>query len=135
MSNTLLRDTDSMSMAHSLEVRVPLIDHKIVERMLAIPGRLKLRRNEPKWMLVDAVGDLPREIVDRPKRGFELPFKNWLSGVLRDQIESALWAPQLTGLLSIPAMQEVWSDFLKGRVTWSRVWSFYVLGEWVRLNL
>jgi asparagine synthase (glutamine-hydrolysing) len=135
MSNTLLRDTDSMSMAHSLEVRVPLIDHKIVERMLAIPGRLKLRRNETKWMLVDAVGDLPREIVDRPKRGFELPYKNWLSGVMRDQVESALWAPQLTGLLSIPAMQEVWSNFLKGRVTWSRVWSFYVLGEWVRLNL
>src|SRR5262245_36744524 len=135
LSNTLLRDTDSMSMAHSLEVRVPLIDHKIVERMLAIPGRLKLRRNEPKWMLVDAVGDLPREIVNRPKRGFELPFKNWLSGVMRDQIESALWAPQLTGLLSIPAMQEVWSNFLKGRVSWSRVWSFYVLGELVRLNL
>ncbi|HKQ78067.1 MAG TPA: asparagine synthase (glutamine-hydrolyzing) [Blastocatellia bacterium] len=135
MSNTLLRDTDSMSMAHSLEVRVPLIDHKIVERMLAVPGRLKLRRNEPKWMLVDAVGDLPREIVDRPKRGFDLPFKNWLAGVMRDQIESALWAPQLTGLMSITAMQEVWSDFLKGRVSWSRVWSFYVLGEWVRLNL
>jgi len=135
LSNTLLRDTDSMSMAHSLEVRVPLIDHKIVERMLAIPGRLKLRRNEPKWMLVDAVGDLPREIIDRPKRGFELPFKNWLAGALRDQIESALWAPQLTSLLSITAMQEVWSNFLKGHVTWSRVWSFYVLGEWARLNL
>jgi asparagine synthase (glutamine-hydrolysing) len=135
LSNTLLRDTDSMSMAHGLEVRVPLIDHKIVERMLSIPGRLKLRRGEPKWMLVNAVGDLPREIVDRPKHGFALPFKNWLAGVLRDQIESALWAPQLTRLLSIPAMQEVWSNFLKGRVSWSRVWSFYVLGEWGRLNL
>jgi asparagine synthase (glutamine-hydrolysing) len=135
LSNTLLRDTDSMSMAHGLEVRVPLIDHKIVERMLSIPGRLKLRRSEPKWMLVNAVGDLPREIVDRPKHGFALPFKNWLAGVLRDQIESALWAPQLTRLLSIPAMQEVWSNFLKGRVSWSRVWSFYVLGEWGRLNL
>jgi asparagine synthase (glutamine-hydrolysing) len=135
LGNALLRDTDSMSMAHGLEVRAPLIDHKVVEKMLTVPGQLKLRRNEPKWMLVDAVGDLPREIIDRPKRGFELPFKNWLAGALRDQIESALWAPQLTGLLSIPAMQEVWSNFLKGHATWSRVWSFYVLGEWVRLNL
>jgi len=135
LSNTLLRDTDSMSMAHGLEVRVPLIDHKIVERMLAVPGGLKLRRNEPKWMLVDAVGDLPREIIDRPKRGFELPFKHWLTGALRDQIESALRQPQLTGLLDAAAMQEVWSNFLKGRLTWSRVWSFYVLGEWARLNL
>jgi len=135
LSNTLLRDTDSMSMAHGLEVRVPLIDHKVVEKMLAVPGGLKLRRNKPKWMLVDAVSDLPREIIDRPKQGFELPFKNWLAGAMRDQIESALWAPQLTELLSIPAMQEVWGNFLKGRITWSRVWSFYVLGEWVKLNL
>lgn len=135
MSNTLLRDTDSMSMAHGLEVRVPLIDHKLVERMLAVPGGLKLRRNEPKWMLVDAVGGLPREIIDRPKRGFELPFKNWLAGALRDQTEDALRAPQLTGLLNAAAMQEAWSNFLKGRLTWSRVWSFYVLGEWTRLNL
>src|SRR5262249_44878964 len=135
LSNTLLRDTDSMSMAHGLEVRVPLIDHKVVERMLAIPGGLKVRRNEPKWMLVDAIGDLPREIIDRPKRGFELPFKNWLAGAMRDQIESALRTPQLTGLLNAAAMREVWSNFLKGRLTWSRVWSFYVLGEWAKLNL
>ncbi|MGH9938202.1 MAG: asparagine synthase (glutamine-hydrolyzing), partial [Blastocatellia bacterium] len=135
LSNTLLRDTDSMSMAHGLEVRVPLIDHKIVERMLAVPGRLKFRRNEPKWLLVAAVGDLPREIIDRPKQGFELPFKHWLTGPLRDQIESSLRQPQLTGLLNAAAMREVWRDFLKGRLTWSRVWSFYVLGEWARLNL
>lgn len=135
LSNTLLRDTDSMSMAHGLEVRVPLIDHKLVERMLSVPGGLKLRRNEPKWMLVDAAGDLPREIIDRPKRGFELPFKNWLAGAMRDQVESALRQPQLTEILSAAAMQRVWGDFLKGRATWSRVWSFYVLGEWTRLNL
>ncbi len=135
LGNTLLRDTDSMSMAHGLEVRVPLIDHKVIERMLVIPGALKLRRNKPKWMLVDAVNDLPREVINRPKRGFELPFKNWMAGPLREQIESALWAPQLTEILSIPAMQEVWGNFLQDRVSWSRVWSFYVLGEWGRLNL
>ena len=135
LSNALLRDADSMSMAHGLEVRVPLIDHKVVEKMLAVPGQLKLRRNEPKWMLVDAVGDLPREVARRPKRGFELPFKNWLAGALRDRIEGALWSPQLTKLMSITAMQEVWSDFLRGRADWSQVWSFYVLGEWAGMNL
>jgi asparagine synthase (glutamine-hydrolysing) len=135
LSNALLRDTDSMSMAHGLEVRAPLIDHKVVEKMLAVPGQLKLRRDEPEWMLVDAVGDLPQEVAHRQKREFELPFKNWLAGALRDRIESALWSPQLTKLLSITAMQEVWSDFLKGRASWSRVWSFYVLGEWAGMNL
>jgi asparagine synthase (glutamine-hydrolysing) len=135
LGNALLRDTDSMSMAHGLEVRAPLIDHKVVEKALTVPGKLKLRRNEPEWILVDAVGDLPREVAVGPKRGFELPFKNWLAGALRDRIESALWSPQLTKLLSITAMQEVWSDFLRGRASWSRVWSFYVLGEWAGLNL
>jgi asparagine synthase (glutamine-hydrolysing) len=135
MSNTLLRDTDVMSMAHGLEVRVPLIDHKIVEKMLAVPGAMKLRQNQPKWLLVDAVGDLPREIIDRPKRGFELPFKSWLAGALREQVETTLRAPRLTGLMDASAMREVWIAFLKGRLTWSRVWSFFVLGEWARLNL
>jgi asparagine synthase (glutamine-hydrolysing) len=135
LGNALLRDIDTMSMAHGLEVRVPLIDYRVVEKMLAVPGQLKLRRKEPKWMLLDAVGGLPREVADRAKRGFELPFKNWLAGALRDRIESALWSPQLTKLLSITAMQEVWSDFLKGRASWSRVWSFYVLGEWAGMNL
>ncbi|MCI0524581.1 MAG: asparagine synthase (glutamine-hydrolyzing) [Acidobacteria bacterium] len=135
LSNTLLRDTDTMSMAHSLEVRVPLIDHKLVERMLAITGQFKLRRNEPKWLLVDAAGDLPREIVDRPKRGFELPFKHWLSGALRDQVETTLRSTTLADFLNQSAMQEIWRGFLDGRIAWSRVWSFYVLGEWARLNL
>jgi asparagine synthase (glutamine-hydrolysing) len=135
LGNSLLRDTDSMSMAHGLEVRVPLIDHKVIEKALTVPGKLKLRRNEPKWMLVDAVGDLPREVARGPKRGFELPFKSWLAGALRERIESSLWSPQLTKLLSITAMQEVWSDFLRGRASWSRVWSFYVLGEWAGMNL
>ncbi len=135
LGNALLRDADSMSMAHGLEVRVPLIDHKVVERMLAVPGKLKLRRKEPEWMLVDAVGDLPPEVARQPKRRFDPPFRNWLAGPLRDHVESALWSPQLTKLLSITAMQEVWSDFLKGRASWSRVWSFYVLGEWAGLNL
>jgi asparagine synthase (glutamine-hydrolysing) len=135
LSNTLLRDTDAMSMAHSLEVRVPLIDHKLVERILSIPGRLKVSPDEPKRLLVDAVWNLPPEIVRRPKRGFELPFKHWLLGELREQVENAFAAPEMDGLFQRRGVQALWQDFLQGRVTWSRVWSVYVLGEWIRLNL
>ena len=135
LSNTLLRDTDTMSMAHSLEVRVPLIDHKLVERMLALPGSLKVRPREPKKMLVDAAGDLPPEIVNRPKRGFELPFKHWLLSDLREQVESAFTAPGLDEIFRPAGVQALWQDFLQTRVTWSRVWSVYVLGEWLRRNL
>ncbi len=134
LSNTLLRDTDTMSMAHGLEVRVPLIDHKLVERMLALPGALKVRPREPKKLLVDAVGNLPPEIVNRPKRGFELPFKHWLLGELREQVESAFTAPGLNDLFQPQGVQSLWQDFLRTRVTWSRVWSVFVLGEWIRRN-
>ncbi len=135
MCNTLLRDTDTMSMAHSLEVRVPLIDHVLVERMLSVPGESKLRPDEPKWLLVDAVGDLPREIVDRPKRGFELPFKHWLLGPLREEVESSLLASRLGDVLRPGAVRALWDDFAEERVSWSRVWSLFTLDSWCRTNL
>jgi asparagine synthase (glutamine-hydrolysing) len=135
MCNTLLRDTDSMSMAHGLEVRVPLIDHHLVERMLQVPGALKVREGKQKWLLAEAVGNLPAEILERPKRGFELPFKHWLRGALRGQIEESLRSARLAGLLNPDAAQTTWQNFLAGTTTWSRVWSLYVLQEWISLNL
>lgn len=135
LGNTLLRDTDAMSMAHSLEVRVPLLDHLLVERMLTIPGAFKLRAEQPKWLLTNAAPDLPREIIDRPKRGFELPFKVWLQGKLRTEAEAVLQSSRLTSLLHAPEMQTIWRGFLAGNISWSRVWSFYVLGQWLEVNL
>jgi asparagine synthase (glutamine-hydrolysing) len=134
LSNTLLRDTDAMSMAHGLEARVPLIDHRLVERLLAVPGAVKLSRATPKWLLVEAVGDLPREVVERPKQGFELPFRKWLAGALRAEVEATLLDSPLTPLLREDAAAGVWQGFLAGRTTWSRVWALYVLGRWLRLN-
>lgn len=134
MSNTLLRDTDSMSMAHGLEVRVPLIDHHLIERVLQIPGALKLRENRQKWMLVEAVGDLPSQILERPKRGFELPFKHWLRSALREQVEASLQSKHLAELINPDAAHSIWNSFLAGTTTWSRVWSLHVLNEWVSLN-
>ncbi|MEP7273044.1 MAG: asparagine synthase (glutamine-hydrolyzing) [Acidobacteriota bacterium] len=135
MANTLLRDTDTMSMAHSLEVRVPLIDHVLVERMLRVPGEVKLRQGRPKWLLVDAVGDLPDEIVNRPKRGFELPFKHWLMGPLREQVQSSLNESKLDDVFQPGALRSVWEEFAAERLSWSRVWSLFALDQWCRANL
>jgi asparagine synthase (glutamine-hydrolysing) len=135
LSNMLLRDTDAMSMAHSLEVRVPLIDHLLIERMLRIPGPLKISGSVPKWLLVEAVGDLPETIVNRPKRGFELPFSQWLKGALREQVEAALQVPGLEELLQSRTVRALWQAFMDDRVSWSRVWSLYVLGSWLKLNM
>ena len=135
MSDTLLRDTDAMSMSHGLEVRVPLIDHLVVEKMLTLPGRFKLREDTPKWLLVGAAGDLPSEVVHRPKRGFELPFRIWLAGAMKDRVAQAIESRRMHELFRKEALHDLWRGFNDGRVTWSRLWSIVVLEDWMRTNL
>jgi asparagine synthase (glutamine-hydrolysing) len=139
MLNTLLRDADSMSMAHGLEVRVPLIDHQLVEQVMALPGTWKIDGKTPKRLLVNALnGALPDSIVHRPKRGFTLPFEHWMRGALRRQIESTITtiADQLLGnFLRADAARQVWKDFLNGQTSWSRPWALFVLERWCEHNL
>ena len=140
MTNTLLRDTDAMSMAHSLEVRVPLVDVEVVEFALSLPGTWKLGTNGvAKPMLADAVADLlPRELLARPKMGFTLPFEKWMQGRLRNEIGSVLEHDagiSKTGLAS-KEVRNLWRKFLqKARaIGWSRPWSLYVLARWCEIN-
>jgi asparagine synthase (glutamine-hydrolysing) len=139
MLNTLLRDSDFMSMAHGLEVRVPLIDHQLARRVLALPGSWKLNEGTPKPLLVHALkGQLPDKIVHRPKRGFTLPFEHWMRDALRPVIEESLRKigdSPLGGLISERAASKVWQDFLQGRTSWTRPWSLYVLNCWCRHHL
>jgi asparagine synthase (glutamine-hydrolysing) len=139
MLNTLLRDSDSMSMAHGLEVRVPLIDHQLVRRVLALPGSWKLDETMPKPLLVRALGgQLPDKIVHRPKRGFTLPFEHWLRDTMRPVVEESLrtiGGGALGALISERGARNVWEDFLKGRTSWSRPWSLYVLHSWCEQHL
>jgi asparagine synthase (glutamine-hydrolysing) len=134
MLNTLLRDSDFMSMAHGLEVRVPLIDHRLARLILALPGSWKLDSGTPKPLLVGALGgQLPERIVHRRKRGFTLPFEHWLRDALRPMIEESLRKigdGVLGALISERAVRSVWQDFLEGRTSWSRPWSLYVLQCW-----
>lgn len=91
LKNTLLRDTDVMSMAHSLEVRPILLDSELVEFALSLPAESKIRNGRLKSILIDAVKDIiPRECYQRKKEGFELPFSTWLNGPLIDISISAL---------------------------------------------
>jgi asparagine synthase (glutamine-hydrolysing) len=136
--NTLLRDTDAMSMRHSLEVRVPFLDSALVEYVLSVPESQKFNRAQPKALLIAALGDLlPQELVAQPKRTFTFPWENWLRGALRERIATGLddWSPALEPFLGGDDALEVWNDFLRGRTTWSRPWSLYVLNEWVKRNL
>src|ERR1700741_70240 len=129
MTDTLLRDTDAMSMAHSLEVRVPFVYTKVVDYGLLLPGEWKAPgRSGPKPLLADALTDLlPREFLNRPKMGFTLPFEQWLQGKLRVEVGTVL---ERTGCgLNVQAVREVGDRFLQKprAVGWSRPWSLYVL--------
>jgi asparagine synthase (glutamine-hydrolysing) len=142
MANTLLRDTDSMSMAHSLEVRVPFVDKEVADYMLAIPGVWKVDASngyQSKPFLAEILSDLlPRGLLDRPKMGFTLPFERWMTSQLKNEIASVLADPtQLAnaGLTDVP-VRDLWHRFLRRpqAVGWSRPWTLYVLMEWCRLN-
>ena len=116
MSYMLLRDGDVFSMAHGLEVRLPLLDHKLVEQVLPLPGQWKRPDPRMKPLLVDAAGPrLPREVYTSTKRGFTFPWDAWLRGALRERAalvmdNSDVWA----GLGIAPAAPAgLWSRFLR----------------------
>lgn len=140
LANTLLRDGDVMSMAHGLEVRVPYLDHVLLEYVMSIPASQKISRTLPKPLLLAAVrNEMPREIYDRKKMGFTFPWELWLRGRLRGQVEELLQdqaAAEKAGL-NRDACLQLWHDFCAGKkgITWSRVWGIYILMRWAHTRL
>ena len=134
MVNTLLRDTDSASMASSLEVRVPFLDHRLVEFVGRLPRSAKYTPDVPKSLLVEALSDLlPDEVVGQSKRTFTLPWDVWLRGSLGVRLsqELANLTPPLRQYVNQRAVRGAWQNFVIGQTNWSRPWSLYVLNEWV----
>jgi len=139
MANTLLRDTDFMSMAHSLEVRVPLVDKNVAEFVLGLPGEWKMNGGGSKPLLRDAIKDLlPAGFLERPKMGFTLPFERWMRSRLREDLATVLEDEKLLARagLHAEAVSKIWRRFLRSprAVGWSRPWSLYVLAKWCGLN-
>jgi asparagine synthase (glutamine-hydrolysing) len=138
MASTLLRDTDSVSMARSLEVRVPLLDTPLVEFVRSLPDAARRRARTQKALLVEALaGLLPEEILGQRKKTFTLPWEEWLRGPLRPRLESSFAdiAPSLAPHLRAQGVRSVWTAFLEGQTSWSRPWALYVLNEWCKRQL
>ncbi len=136
MQNVLLRDADQMSMAVALEVRVPFLDFKLVEFALSIKDEYKYPHS-PKKLLVDALGDLlPANIVNRPKMGFVLPWKDWLKNELRDFCEENIVQFSKRPFVNRDAVLVIWNRFLNNdpKITWSRVWHLIVLNHWMHTH-
>lgn len=138
MVNTLLRDTDCASMANSLEVRVPFLDHRLVEFVGRLPRSAKYTRDAPKSLLVEALSDvLPENVVGQSKRTFTLPWEVWLRGPLGVRLSQELagLTPPLRQYLNPRAVRGSWQNFVIGQTNWSRPWSLFVLNEWVRRHV
>ena len=136
MQNVLLRDTDQMSMAVALEVRVPFLDYKLVEYVIGLSDNLKTPTT-PKKLLIDSLGDLlPSEIVNRKKMGFTLPWKHWMKNELKQLCDDSIYSLSCREYFQKDAIQLIWKRFLSDdkSTTWSRVWYLVVLELWMQKN-
>ncbi|HXA13715.1 MAG TPA: asparagine synthase (glutamine-hydrolyzing) [Opitutaceae bacterium] len=132
MADVLLRDSDVMSMRHSLELRVPFVDRPLFEWLWRQPAQFKDGRAHPKSVLAAAVADvLPPETLRRKKQGFTLPFPVWMRRELRPFLDETFSTASLarSNLFATGTAQDLWKNFLTGTDTreWSRVWSLAVL--------
>jgi asparagine synthase (glutamine-hydrolysing) len=133
----LLRDTDSASMAVSLEVRVPLLDHAVVEAALAVPDGSRFMPLGKKQLLKRlGMPKLDPSIFERPKAGFVLPIEIWAKDQLAGDIERVFADRALVESIGLrpDALSRLWQAFRAGArgIYWSRVWAPYVLLRWCR---
>lgn len=134
MLSTLLRDTDQMSMAHSLEVRVPLVDHQIAEYLWQLPKKLKVDPAIPKSLLVNAAGQgLPQECIYRKKQGFVFPFDTYFKEEMGEELSDFYCSSSLP-VFNSKAIYRLWQAYGQSRISWSRVWMLFVLQHWLVKN-
>jgi asparagine synthase (glutamine-hydrolysing) len=134
LPDDILVKVDRASMAMGLEVRVPLIDHRVVDFAFRLPLRLKLRGGTSKWLLRQILYRyVPKALVERPKMGFGVPIDSWLRGPLRDWAESLLDRGRLArgGLIDPGPVRHAWEEHLSGRRNWQyRLWTVLMLEAW-----
>jgi asparagine synthase (glutamine-hydrolysing) len=117
-------------------LRVPFLDHELVEYALGIPDAIK-KPVTPKQLLVDAFKDkLPEEVYNRKKMGFVLPYDQWMRTELKSFCETNLNHLKKVSIFNDLGLDKLWRQFLKGdkQVTWSRIWPLVVLGNWIEWN-
>ncbi|MDT8368407.1 MAG: asparagine synthase (glutamine-hydrolyzing) [Longimicrobiales bacterium] len=136
LPDDLLAKVDRASMAVGLELRVPILDHRVVEFSWSLPPSLKIREGRGKWILNQVLRrHLPRELVDGPKIGFSVPLDRWLRGPLRSWSEEMLDPETLArdGLLEPGAVQAAWRAFIGGRSENAPgIWALLSFQSWRR---
>jgi asparagine synthase (glutamine-hydrolysing) len=136
LPDNILYKVDRMSMAHSLEVRPPLLDHRIVEFAARLPERLKLRGSTGKYLLKETLrGKLPDAIIDRPKSGFDIPAHAWFRGILKPLLYETLTpgAVASTGIFEPAATERLIRDHMNERINAGyQLWGLVTLFLWLK---
>ena len=135
LTDNILVKVDRTAMANSLETRVPILNHRVVDFAMSLPDGMKYRNGVNKWLLRELLYDyLPRRLVDRPKQGFSIPLAQWLRGPLRDWAENLLSDSRLReqGYLNPDLIRKKWLEHLSGRRNWhNHLWSVLMFQAWL----
>jgi asparagine synthase (glutamine-hydrolysing) len=138
LPDDILVKVDRAAMAHSLETRVPLLDHRIVEFATQLPLSMKIHQGTGKWILRELLDRyVPRNLIERPKSGFGVPVGEWLKGPLHEWAEDLLSEQKLKngGYFDVKQVRKVWEQHSSGKKNQQyQLWSVLVFQAWLDSN-
>lgn len=136
LPDDILVKVDRASMAVSLETRIPLLDHRIVEFAWSLPLSMRMQQGQGKWLLRQLLFQhVPKALLDRPKAGFAVPLESWLRGDLREWAADLLSPDSLNrqGFFNVSGVQKKWSEHCSGKRNWHfYLWSILMFQQWLQ---